>query len=219
MTESARPLRADAARNRALVLVAARRVFAARGLGATLDDIAREAGVGSATVYRRFSDREELIEALFAERIDEAVELALECLRDADPWAGLLRLLREIAGQLAHDRGMRQILLSSVHGREGVARARARIGPLTDQLLRRAQAAGAIRMEAGWSDIPLLLLMVGAAADFAETSAPELWERALALLLNGLRTLGEPLPGRPLSQEQLADAMGRWHAPRPGENQ
>src|SRR5437763_8806283 len=90
---SERPLRRDAERNRQLILDAARVVFAERGLSGSHDDIAREAGVGVGTVYRRFPDKEELIDALFEERIGEIADVARASLAAGDAWEGLVDFL------------------------------------------------------------------------------------------------------------------------------
>jgi AcrR family transcriptional regulator len=86
-----RPLRRDAERNRQKILSAAAEVIAERGLDATLDDVARQAGVGVGTVYRRFPGKEALAEALFDERLGTLAAIAEHALADPDPWAGLVR--------------------------------------------------------------------------------------------------------------------------------
>src|SRR5437763_16612288 len=83
-----RPLRKDAERNRQRILDAAAELFTQRGLGVTLNDIAHHADVGVGTVYRRFPDKELLIDALFEDRVEEFVVLAEESLADPDPWHG-----------------------------------------------------------------------------------------------------------------------------------
>src|SRR3954466_6318603 len=89
-TPSARPLRADAERNRQRLIDAARELFAERGLDATLDDIAQRAGVGVGTAYRRFADKDELIDALFEQELAGIVEIADAAAAHEDPWEGLL---------------------------------------------------------------------------------------------------------------------------------
>src|SRR5580692_7177997 len=83
-----RPLRRDAERNRQRILAAAAAVFTERGLDATLDEVARAAGVGVGTVYRRFPDKETLVSELFRDRIDALVTVAEEACAAADPWHG-----------------------------------------------------------------------------------------------------------------------------------
>ena len=137
-----RPLRADAARNRARLLAAAKEVFAARGLDATMDEVARRAGVGVGTAYRRFRNRDDLIAALFEERLDEFMDLLDESLADDDPWRGLSGFLERSMEMQAADRGFKELLLQSVEGRERMLRFRAHIRPLVAELVRRAREAG-----------------------------------------------------------------------------
>src|ERR1700730_5924231 len=92
-----RPLRRDAERNRQRILAAAAEVFTERGLDATLDDVARAAGVGVGTVYRRFPDKDSLVSELFRDRIDALVTVAEEACESADPWRGLVDFLEYIA--------------------------------------------------------------------------------------------------------------------------
>ena len=116
------PLRKDAERNRQRILEAAREVFATRGLSATLDDIAHHAGVGVGTVYRRFPDKEQLIDALFEERIDEIATAATESVAIEDPWDGVVHFLQRALELQAGDRGLKQLLLSTTHGQARVRR-------------------------------------------------------------------------------------------------
>ena len=142
---SDRPLRRDAERNRQRILAAARDAFAEEGLSVTLDEIARRAGVGVGTVYRRFPDKEQLIDALFEDQMAEFVALAEECLHDEDPWDGLVRFLEQACHVHACDRGFKEVALSGTHGLERIARARQMMFPLVSQLVARAQADGSLR--------------------------------------------------------------------------
>ena len=109
---SGRPLRRDAERNRLRILQAAREVFADRGFDASLDQIAAHAGVGVGTVYRRFPDKDALIDALFEERIGEIAAVGQRALSASDPWEGLVDFLQQASALQARDRGLRQALLS-----------------------------------------------------------------------------------------------------------
>src|SRR5947209_3658036 len=91
-----RPLRKDAERNRQLILDAARELFAERGLGVTLNDVAHYAGLGVGTVYRRFPDKALLIDALFEQRLEEIIHMLKESLNDPDPWHGLTAFLERV---------------------------------------------------------------------------------------------------------------------------
>src|SRR3954467_15079526 len=106
-------LRRDAERNRRRILAAAADAFAEGGLGVTMDEIARCAGVGVGTVYRRFPDKELLIEALFEERIDELVALAEAARDDPDPFAGIVRFFETFLAVQAADRGLKEVVLGT----------------------------------------------------------------------------------------------------------
>src|SRR3954468_18341900 len=99
-------LRADAARNREAIVEAAREVFAEHGLDAPLDDIARRAGTGNATLYRRFPTRGDLIAAVFAERMLEHLDAVQRALTDPDPWAGFASYIQAATAMQARDRGI-----------------------------------------------------------------------------------------------------------------
>src|SRR6195952_3672740 len=113
-----RPLRKDAARNRERILGAAGEVFAERGLDVTLDDIARHAGVGVGTVYRRFADKDQLIEALFDRRLEQITELAQQSLAADDAFAGLVGFMTSSLELQAADRGLRELAFTGRLGRE-----------------------------------------------------------------------------------------------------
>lgn len=213
-----RPLRADAARNRERLLEAARELFAERGLAVTLDDIARRAGVGVGTAYRRFGSRDALVDALFEQRMRDILALADEAFADEDPWQGLVSFLTRMAELQAADRGLKEVLLGSAEGRERVARIRDELRPRGHALLARARAAGAVRPDLDVSDLPLLQMMVAAIADVSPPDRPDLWRRFLALLIDGLRpehSPREPLPGPALDIASIEDVMCRWRPPRP----
>jgi len=208
--EPPRSLRRDASRNRERLLEAARELFAERGLNVTMDEIARAAGVGVGTAYRRFGNRDELIGALFEERMQEYVALAEDAVAQADAWAALERYLERSIAMQAADRGLHDLLIGNASALERVARIRDRMLPLIDQLVRRAQEAGDVRPDITVSDVPLLGLMLGQVVGFSHDIAPDLWRRYLTLLLDGLRTsraAPSPLSVPPLESRQLDAAM------------
>jgi AcrR family transcriptional regulator len=206
-----KPLRRDAERNRQRILETARAVFAERGLSATLDDIAAEAGVGVGTVYRRFPDKDHLIDALFEQRIGEVVAIAERAAGLDDPWEALVAFLSEAAALQAADRGLKEVLLG--RGSERLAEGRARIEPIVKGIVERAQAAGVLRDDFRAHDMPMLQLMLSTIADAAREISPDLWRRYLALVLDGMRTDGSPLEPEPTVDEVFA-AMGSWRPPR-----
>src|SRR3954471_12325462 len=101
----ARELRADAQRNRERIIAAAVEVFAERGLEASTADIARRAGVGEATLFRRFPSKDDLIIAILAEHMDEVIATAEGCVAEPDPWRAIERLFEAMVEQQVHDRG------------------------------------------------------------------------------------------------------------------
>jgi AcrR family transcriptional regulator len=215
---AARPLRRDAERNRQRILEAARVVFAERGLGATLDEIAHAAGVGVGTVYRRYPDKEELIDALFEQSINRIAALAEEGIANPDPWAGLVGFFERALEEQARDRGLKELLLSDAHGRERVALGRARIAPRVQALVARAQASGDLRPDIAATDLPLIQLMLGAALDYTRDVAPDSWQRFLVLVLDGMRAARDeptPLAARPLTDDEIETVMHSVHRPRP----
>ena len=213
---TARPLRRDAERNRQRILKAAAEVFTERGLEVSLDEVARHAGVGVGTVYRRFPTKDDLIEALFMDRIDEVAALAEQAAQDPDPWAGLVSFMMRAAGMVAGDRGLRQTLMYASYGRDKLWYARQRNAPLVARLVKRAQAAGQLRADLQPTDIPFLVFLLTDAAQFARKTSPEIWRRYLTLVLDGLRPEREgvtPLPVAALSPEEFELSM-RQDPPR-----
>jgi AcrR family transcriptional regulator len=181
-----KPLRADAARNRERILTAAAEVFAGRGLDATLDEIAAHAGLGVGTVYRRFANREELVEALFQERLAQVATLASAALEEPDSWVALNLLFEALGAMIATDQGLFEAMICRPEN-QGRAAVRERMQPIVGEIFARAQADGHLRADVVPTDFPMLLRMIAAVAEFTREVRPELWRRYLAILLDGLR--------------------------------
>ena len=212
-TTSDRPLRRDAERNRQRILVAAHEAFAEDGLSVTLDEIARRAGVGVGTVYRRFPDKEQLIDALFEDQMGEFVALAETCLTDVEPWDGLVRFLEQACATHACDRGFKEVALSGSHGLERVARARQLMFPVVTRLVERAQSDGSLRADLAPTDVPLLQVMLGTLSECTRDVEPDVWRRYLTLVLDGLRSTRDaptPLAHDALTPEQTQRTMSAW---------
>jgi len=178
-------LRADAERNRAALLAAAREIFGEHGLDASLDEIARRAGVGNATLYRRFPTRRDLIAEVFAGQMTEYVELADLALRETDPWAAFVGYLTRLFELQATDRGLSELLVSTGFDddeRLSALRAAAQRG--ASEVIARAQQAGALRADFTRRDISLL--MRANAGVVSASLEPDAWKRQLVLLLDGL---------------------------------
>jgi AcrR family transcriptional regulator len=205
-----RPLRKDAARNRERILAAAGEVFAARGLDVTLDDIAHHAGVGVGTVYRRFLDKEQLIDALFEQRIAAIETAAAQALEINDPWLALEGFLVSTLEQQAQDCGLREIVFDGQHGRDRVARVRARIEPLVADVVARAHASGQLRTDVVVEDIRIIQKMVCDVMDMTRGVSQDAWRRYLTLILDGLRPRRDaptPLPVAALEHDLVDSCM------------
>jgi AcrR family transcriptional regulator len=214
--DPARRLRRDAARNRQRILKAASEVFTELGLEVSLDEVARHAGVGVGTVYRRFGTKEELVAALFEDRVDTIATLAERAIQEPDPWTALVGFMEQAAGILADDLGLRQLLMFATYGRDHVAYARQRNAPLVAQLLGRAQAAGQVRDDLRPTDIPFMIFVLTEATVLGRQARPDIWRRYLTLLIDGLRPHREgftPLPVPALLPEEMETSL-RDSAPR-----
>ncbi|MGW0864936.1 TetR/AcrR family transcriptional regulator [Streptomyces sp. NPDC002611] len=206
----ARPLRADAERNRQRIIAAAREVFAERGLDVTVDDIAHHAGVGVGTAYRRFAGREELVEAVFEDEVERVVALAEEALAHEDSWDGLVQFFTATARVFAESRGLREFLLGVTQGRPRVAAIPDRLHPAVDAVIARARQDGRLRDDIEPTDFPLIQIMLGAVTQHSRGVAPELWKRYLTLILDGMRrdrVSPSPLPHRALVMEELDQTL------------
>jgi AcrR family transcriptional regulator len=179
-------VRADAQRNIDALLEAAAAVFATSGVDAPMREIAARAGVGVGTVYRRFPQRPDLIDALFEVRIEELVGYAEEGLEADDPWQGLESFIERAAALLARDRALRQLIFEG-HGSAFVDRARDQIKPAVDRMVARAQASGQLRDDIESTDMPLVQMAIVGLNDYLGAEAPEAWRRVLVIVLDGLR--------------------------------
>ena len=178
-------LRADAERNRTALLAAAREVFGEHGLDASLDEIARRARVGNATLYRRFPSRRELIAEVFAGRMSEYVQLADRALSEPDPWSAFVGYLTRLCEMQATDRGLSELLVTNTFDdddRLTELRAAAQRG--ATEVIRRAQANGALRADFTRQDLSLLLMANSGVV--RRSGDPQAWRRQLSLLIDGL---------------------------------
>jgi AcrR family transcriptional regulator len=210
-TPVARPLRADAERNRAKILEAAADVFASEGLEATLHDVAARAGVGVGTVYRRFPDKEALLGALFDDKLHTMIEVTERATREPHSWDALVGFLRALTAMQSENRGLHEVLNGSEYCQDRVAEARTEFAPLVERLLRRAQTDGYVRADLEPSDLTVILLMLNGVALFSH-ARPDLWERQLDIVLEGLRARpGQARLSRPaLSDEELVESTRGW---------
>jgi AcrR family transcriptional regulator len=186
---AARAQRADARRNRAKVLAAARHELAEHGLETQIEQIARAAGVGVGTVYRHFPTKEALFEALAEDKFEGLAQAAREGLGMA-PWDGFVHLMTYAARSIADDRGLSEAM-DQRPGICGAAAMAAGLDRLTAELVERAKAAGELRPDLTPDDVPSLICGLGRAVNAGGDGAPTMsWERYLEIILAGVRASG-----------------------------
>jgi len=208
--ESATKLRKDAQRNHEKIVAAARQLFTQRGIDVSLDDIARRAGVGVATAYRHFPEKEQLIDAVLSQAMARTVELTREAASQERAWDGLVLWLTRITEMQAEDAGLRALMKSRSRGGERAQEAHDKIADALTKLVRRARAEGDLRRDFELSDIGVLNFMLGAAIDVTDAEDSGNWRRYLDLVLDGMRSSREApskLGARALSREQIERAM------------
>jgi AcrR family transcriptional regulator len=200
-------LRADAARNREAIVEAARAVFAEQGLDAPLDEIAKRAGTGNATLYRRFPTRSDLVAAVFAERMAAQVEAVETALDDDDPWNGFASYIRAVAAMQADDRGIADLVHLDLSSAPEIEQLRARAYDGVVQLVGRAQEAGVLRADFTDQDVVLLLMANAGLVERAHGVTDEASARLTALLLDGLRAQAATPGPAPPSARRVVAAM------------
>lgn len=181
----ARSKRKDAELNSERLVRAAREVFARDGLSATLEDIAKHAGVGVGTVYRNFASKREIVETLYSEAIDSALADVEAALKIEDPWMAIVAFFEVTAANQARDRGLCETLLG--HDDVGPSvEVTQRLVTVLSPLFERASRAGVLREGVTVTDIGPIFAMLNSIYWMSDAQ-PDLWRRYLALLLDGLR--------------------------------
>jgi AcrR family transcriptional regulator len=200
MDAPARPLRADAARNRTRVLDAARTAFAEAGLDVGVEEIARRAGVGKGTLYRRFTTKEALVRAIFEDILEEVERMTDDIEREPDPRAAFAHYLDAAARMQASNQGFYDVVAQRLGAAALTQDQRRRFLDAAERPLRRAQEAGVVRADLVPEDVQLMLRMLGATTRPAPDgrSMDEHWPRYLGLLLDATRpAAATPLPAEP----------------------
>jgi AcrR family transcriptional regulator len=208
------PLRRDAAANRERILATAQQLFADQGLDTSMDEVARAAGVGAGTLYRRFPTKERLVDAILCDGLERVRGFAEAALREGDAFAGLELFLERSLGLQLENRALLELLRLRLRHEPQLAAARQRIRPLLAELVARGEAQGTLRGDLAAADVLVLLWALGRVVESTGPGAPELWRRYLALALDGLRPgAAGPLPEPPPTWAALDDAM--LEPPRP----
>ena len=205
-----RTLRKDAEANRRRLLIAARELFAERGLDVTLHDIAARAGVGVGTAYRRFANKGEIMDALFGLQVEEISRIADEALADPDPWRALVTYLERVMTLQAGDRGLAQILSGRRIRPEQHDWSRSVIAPKVNAITARAKEVGALRDDVEGTDLVFIQVGLNAIAERSREVSPELYRRYLHLMLDSIRAHPDQLdlPVSALTVDQTHAAMG-----------
>ncbi|MBF8191856.1 TetR/AcrR family transcriptional regulator [Nonomuraea sp. K274] len=208
-------LRADARRNRELIIDTARTVFAEQGPGVTMDEVARQAGVGAGTLYRHFPDRDSLVRAVLVDTIERMIALAGTA-REEETWAwdALSRFVHDCAG-------LRLDLLISVadsqpHGADAAPEindGRIRLLQALDRIVSAAHDEGALRSDVGAGDVMGVVgLLIRGLPALPRDLGDELRERAVRLLLAGMRAHPAPVPPeKALTAEELSRRISEAH--------
>jgi AcrR family transcriptional regulator len=198
--ESSPALRADAVRNRERIVAAAIEVFAERGLEASTAEIAARAGVGEATLFRRFPTKDDLVTAIIGQQLADAAGVAASCLEEEDPWRGVERFLYEMAERATQDHGVSDAAKERCMASPALAAERGRVLDLSAQLVKRAQAAGVVRKDVSGVDLMFLMAAIGSLGELPFAGLrPDLYKRYLGIALDGLRPEGATKlrPGAP----------------------
>ncbi|MDO9356228.1 MAG: TetR/AcrR family transcriptional regulator [Solirubrobacteraceae bacterium] len=217
-TAGPRPMRADGRRNRERVLAAAREAFAEGGPDVGVAEIARRAGVGSATLFRHFATKDDLFAAAIEQMLDEMEETLVTGLAIEDPWDGLVFVMTSAAELQARDRLFLSAAGPELFGQERFETRSAKMFEQMGALLERAQTAGVVRDDLSAVDLPFVLAAIGgstykcgvATAPGNDPATDGLWRRYLGLVLDGLRPeAATPLTPPAPSMQQLTESKRR----------
>jgi AcrR family transcriptional regulator len=205
-------LRADAERNRQALLQAAREVFAEQGLDVSSKEIARRAGVGIATLFRRFPTRQDLLVATFGPKLAAYTEAIDRALKDPDPWRGFCHYLITITGMQQGDRGFRDILTLAFPAAPELRAQRDRVYRSVVELIEKAKATGRLREDFVPEDIPLVLMANAGVVAATADHAPESSDRLVGYLLQAFAaSAADELPP-PATPRRMYRALTRHQA-------
>lgn len=209
------PLRRDAQERRGKLIEAAQREFAAHGVDASLEKIAREAGVSIGTLYRHFPTRLDLLMAAFRPRVQEFLDGAATALAMDDPWEGFVYYLENLFAMQVGDLGFSDFLSRRFTDNEETERIHDEMCQQIEDVLARAQEAGQARADITQADIVNLIWSNGVIIDATSATAPNAWRRYLYLMLDAYRAeRAHPNPEPPMTSEQLYDAMVHLSQPK-----
>ena len=198
-------LRVDARQNRDRIVDAARETFAAEGLDVSMTEIARRAGVGVATLYRRFPTKEALVREVFAEQLAACTGEVHDAAQDPDPWRGFCRAVEKLCEMQARDRGFSAAFLTAFPDTVPVDELRARAEEAFAGLVERAKGVGMLRPDFTTDDLTLVLMANNGLVTDSTEAALAASRRLVAYFLQAFQARG-PLP--PPARLGLRDALG-----------
>jgi AcrR family transcriptional regulator len=202
-------LRVDAERNRQRIVATAREVFAELGLDVPMEDIAKRAGVGVGTLYRRYPTRADLIAAAFEVKMTAYADAARQALADPDPWQGFCGYVQRICAMQAGDRGFTTVLTMTFPTAKQFEVDRARAFADFTTLVDRAKAAGKLRADFVTEDMPMFLMANAGVLTATADAAPDTWRRLVGYLIQACAApAAQPLPDPP-APRQMYKAMLR----------
>lgn len=206
-------LRADAQRNRQRIIAAAQHEFAQRGLDVPVEDIARHAGVGVATLYRRFPTRADLIAGAFEAKMTAYADAVTQALADPDPWAGFCSFIGQVCAMQADDRGFAGVLTMTFPMARQFQAERDRAYQGFAELAGCAQSAGKLRADFVPEDLVILLMANAGVIAGTAGAAPGAWRRFAAYMVQAFSAAGaEPLPAPP-EPDAIYRALLRLYQP------
>jgi AcrR family transcriptional regulator len=181
--EAERPLRADAKRNRELLMSAARAAFTEHGSAASLEDIARRAGVGVGTLYRHFPNRQALVEAVYVDEVEALCRSAADEI-DGSSWDALVHWFNRFVDYVATKRALVDEMVATLGQDARIFRScHDAIFAAGSPLLRRAMDDGFVRPDAEWMDV----IRMVSGITMIKNSTPDEIRRVLAIAMDGLR--------------------------------
>jgi AcrR family transcriptional regulator len=205
--EGSAPLRVDAERNRERIISAARHAFATEGIEVSMSAVARAAGVGVATLFRRFPTREDLLDAVFADAMRTYVDAAETALADPDPWRGFTGYIHAVCSMQVANRGFADVLTMTFPAAACLEEQRARAYHGFLRLIEAAKATGKLRPDFADQDMVILLMANAGVITAAGGTAPDSSARLVAYLV---QAFAAPQPGPlppPPDPDALAHAM------------
>ncbi|MFI6080810.1 TetR/AcrR family transcriptional regulator [Streptomyces sp. NPDC051217] len=196
-------MRSDAARNRQALIDAALKLFNEHALTPTLDDVAREAGVGVATAYRQFANKTELAFVALEASVESMLQAAERAAEVEDGWAGLTEFFEVTIRPQAAQQALRAVLATDPES-PPMAEVHRRVEDCLDTLLEKARRQGTVRQDVVVSDLAVVATLLGESVRLFGSVVPDSWQRFMPLLLDGLRPgATTPMAADPLTKKQF----------------